>query len=71
MSKLHQFFTELPAHKHIHIFISGLELISTDFHLDMCIDIVEIWFGIAIVYISSVFDSYLPMTRWLHVFIFH
>ena len=24
--------------------------------LDMCIDIVEIWFGIAIGYISSVFD---------------
>ena len=30
--------------------------------LGMCIDIVEIWFGIANGQISSIFDSYLPMT---------
>ena len=29
----------------------------------MCIDIVEIWFGIANGQISSNFDSYLPETR--------
>ena len=29
----------------------------------MCIDIVEICFGIADGHISSIFDSYLPMTR--------
>ena len=29
----------------------------------MCIDIVEIWFGIANGQISSIFDSYLPETR--------
>ena len=31
--------------------------------LGMCIDIVEIWFGIANGQISSNFDSYLPETR--------
>ena len=31
--------------------------------LDMCIDIVEIWFGIANGQISSVFDRYLPAAR--------
>ena len=30
--------------------------------LGMCIDIVEIWFGIANGQISSIFDSYLPAT---------
>ena len=30
--------------------------------LGMCIDIVEIWFGIANEQISSIFDSYLPET---------
>ena len=29
----------------------------------MCIDIVEIWFGLANGQISSTFDSYLPTTR--------
>ena len=29
----------------------------------MCIDIVEIWFGIANGQISSIFDGYLPETR--------
>ena len=29
----------------------------------MCIDIVEIWFGIANKQSSSIFDSYLPVTR--------
>ena len=31
----------------------------------MYIDIMEIWFGIAIGYISSILDSYLPMTDQL------
>ena len=30
--------------------------------LDMCIDIVEIWFGIVNGQIFFIFDSYLPMT---------
>ena len=37
--------------------------------LGMCIDIVEIWFGIAYGQISSIFDSYLPATRlWWGIF---
>ena len=31
--------------------------------LGMCIDIVEVWFGIANGQISSMFDGYLPETR--------
>ena len=31
--------------------------------LGLCIDIKEIWFGIADGQISSMFDSYLPMTQ--------
>ena len=32
--------------------------------LDLCIDIVEIWFGIAIGYISSIFDRVICRPRW-------
>ena len=39
--------------------------------LGVCIDIVEIWFGIANGQISSFFDSYLPITaRYMSVFSF-
>ena len=31
--------------------------------LGICIDIVEIWFMVAIGQILSIFDSYLPMTH--------
>ena len=31
--------------------------------LGLCIDIVEIWFGIANRHISSIFDSFLPTMR--------
>ena len=46
-----------------------------DFHLDMCLDIVEVWFGIAIGYTSSVFDIVISQWNdnggvlWFHVFI--
>ena len=66
MGKFRQFLTELPARdKPIFSFpddnLSKHQWIFTKF--GMCIDIVEIWFGIANGQISSIFDGYLPETR--------
>ena len=66
MGKFLQFLTELSA-RDTPIFsfpddnMSKHQWIFTK--LGMCIDIVEIWFGIANGQISSIFDSYLPETR--------
>ena len=64
VGKFYQFFTELTAYgtslfsfKDI---LSKSQWIFTK--LDMCIDIVEIWFVIADGQISSIFDRDLPMT---------
>ena len=65
MGKFRQFLTELSA-RDTSIFsfpddtLSKLQWIFTK--LSMCIDIVEIWFGIANGQISSTFDGYLPKT---------
>ena len=66
MIKLHQFLTKLSAHD-TSVFsfqdnnLSKSQLIFTKLYI--CIIIVEIWFGIASWYISSIFDCYLPMTQ--------
>ena len=66
MGKFRQFLTELSA-RDTPIFsfpddnLSKHQGIFTK--LDMGIDIVEIWFGIANGQISSIFDGYLPETR--------
>ena len=59
MGKFRQFLTELSAHD-IWYFrqdnnLSRFQRIFTK--LDICIDIVEIWFGTAIGYISSIFTE--------------
>ena len=60
MGKFHQFLTELSAHD-TSLFsfpdnnLSKSQLIFTK--LDMCIDIVEIWFWIADGRILSIYDS--------------
>ena len=60
MGKFRQFLTELSA-RDTSIFsfqdnnLSKSQRIFTQ--LDMCIDIMEIWFGIVIRYISSIFDT--------------
>ena len=59
MGKFHQFVTELSARNTSIFFFQDNNLSKSQWiftQLDMCIDIVEIWFGIAIGYISSVFD---------------
>ena len=61
MGKLHQMLTELSAFdKSIFSFLdnsfSKYQLIFT--RLSMCIDIVEIWFGIADGHISSIFNTH-------------
>ena len=67
MGKFCQFLVELSA-RSTFVFsfqdnnLSNSQQIFTK--LEICIDIVEIWFGIAFGYITSIFDSYLPMTRW-------
>ena len=71
MGKFRQFFTELSArdtpifsfpddnlHKHQWIFTK----------LGLCIDIVEIWFGIANGQISSIFDRVI-CPRYAHIFV--
>ena len=59
MGKFCQFLTELPA-CNTSIFSSQANKLSksqqTFTQLDICIDIVEIWFWIATEYISSIFD---------------
>ena len=65
MGKLSKFLTELSAHD-TSIFsfqdnnLAKFQQIFTK--LDMCIDIVKIWFGIAFSYISSILNSYLSKT---------
>ena len=66
MGEFRQFLTELSARDSpIFLFpddnLSKHQWIFTK--LGMCIDIIEIWFGIANGQISSIFDSYLPETR--------
>ena len=64
MGKFCQFLSELSA-RNTSVFLfqdnnlSKSQRILTK--LDMCIDIIAIWFGIAVGYISSIFDCYLPM----------
>ena len=52
MGKFHEFLTELSAY--YTSILSNCQWIFTK--LGMCIDIVETWFGIAIVKILSIFD---------------
>ena len=72
MGKFHQFLTELPA-RDMPIFsfpddnLSKHQWIFTK--LGMCIDIVEIWFGIANGQISSNFDGVI-CPRHAHIFVF-
>ena len=50
---------------HVHFFFSDDNLSKYQWiftHFGVCIDIVEIWFGIALGQISLYFDSYLPAT---------
>ena len=71
MGKFRQFFTELSA-RDTPIFsfpdgnLSKHQWIFTK--LGMCIDIVEIWFGIAIGQISSIFDRAICL-RHAHIFV--
>ena len=71
MGKFDQFLTELSA-RHMSIFsfpdddLSKCQWIFTK--LRICIDIVELRFGIANGQISSIFDSYLPATH-IRIFI--
>ena len=65
MGKFCLFLTDLSARStSVFLFqgnnLSNSQWIFTEF--DMCIGIVEIWFGIAHWQISSIFDSYLPAT---------
>ena len=72
MGKFCQFFTELSA-RDMPIFsfqddnLSKHQWIFTK--LGMCIDIVEIWFGIANVQILSNFDRVI-CPRHVHIFVF-
>ena len=72
MAKFHQIFTELPAcDTPIFSFpndnLSKHQWIFTK--LGMCIDIVDIWFGIANGQISSNFDGII-CPRHAHIFVF-
>ena len=72
MGKFHQSFTELSAQDTlIFLFLddnlSKHQWIFTK--LDMCIDIVEIWFGIANEQISSKFDGVICQ-RHTNIFVF-
>ena len=71
MGKFRQFLTELSA-RDTHIFsfpddnLSKHQWIFTK--LGMCIDIVEIWFGIANGQISEIFDGVI-CPRQAHIFV--
>ena len=71
MGKFHQFLTELSA-RDAPIFLypddnlSKRQWIFTK--LGMCIDIMEIWFGIANGQISSIFDGVI-CPRHAHIFV--
>ena len=71
MGKFRQFFTELSA-QNTHIFISDDNLSKHQWiftKLGMCIDIVEIWFGIANWQIFSNFEGVF-CRRHAHIFVF-
>ena len=56
------------SYVHLYVFLfpdnklSKCQWIFTKLCVHVCIDIVEIWFGIVNGHISSIFDSYLPAT---------
>ena len=59
MAKFRQFFTELSARDTFVFLFQDNNLSKSQWiftKLEMCIDIVEIWFGIAFGYITSIFD---------------
>ena len=65
MGKLSKFLTELSAHDTSIFSFQDNNLAKSQqifTKLDMCIDIVKIWFGIAFSYISSILNSYLSKT---------
>ena len=66
MDKFCQFLTELTASDTSILSFQNSSLSKSQWiftQLGMCIDAVEIWFGIAIEYISLIFDSYHPKTQ--------
>ena len=67
MGKFCQIFTELPAQDTLVFSFPDDNLSQCQGILTKhgtCIDMKEIWFRSANGQISSVFDSYLPMTIW-------
>ena len=66
MGKFRQFLTELSAHHSslLSFLDDNLSKFCSIFiKLGLCINIIEIWFGIANGQILSIFGSYLPATR--------